>query len=395
MDSVLRDGDPEDVGMSSERLDRVRRLCAGWVEQGQTPALQVLVARRGTIVLHGAWGHLGPGENSPLVDEESLFPIASITKPITATAIMCLVEDGLLGLNRPVQEYMPEFVGGGKEAVMVHHLLTHTSGMRNDDQDAYALAAIREGRIPAPAPVPHLGPEEWLHARCFDHLHAASLSKAPGAEMSYCNYGYRLLAEIVTRVSAKPADQFVQERILEPLGMASTTYTGLPPERLDRLVRIPPGTPFAFLSCPEAIGWALGMGAAYSTALDLTSFGQMFLNRGVYGGERVLSPASVAEMTRNQIPGVSALWAGEYFPEASWGYGWDVLGNKKSLREGSLLSAAAFLHGGAGGMAKIWADPGHDLIAVFQTVVRERISARRTDSNMDLFINAVVASIVD
>ena len=168
---------------------------------------------------------------------DSIFGTGSLTKPVTATAIMCLVEDGLLGLNRPVQEYVPEFVGEGKEQVMIHHLLTHTAGLNNEALDAYAAEAIRAGRIPAPTSVPGMTPDEFLHLRAFDHLHDAPLWKPPGVEMSYSNYGYRLLHEIVARVAGEPTDAFVQRRILDPLGMTSTSYLSVPPERRDRVVR--------------------------------------------------------------------------------------------------------------------------------------------------------------
>src|SRR4051812_29228000 len=113
VDRVLRPGDPAEVGMSPERIENVRRRCAGWVEAGLTPSLQVCVARRGTIVLDEAWGRLGPEDDAPPLGVDSIFGIGSLNKPITATAVMCLIEDGLLGLNRPVQEYVPEFVGEG------------------------------------------------------------------------------------------------------------------------------------------------------------------------------------------------------------------------------------------------------------------------------------------
>jgi len=308
---------------------------------------------------------------------------------------MCLVEDGLLGLNRPVQQYLPEFVGEGKEAVMVHHLLTHTSGLRDEDLDAYALARIRTGQVAAPEPVPGLGPFEFLHMRCFDSLHDAPLGKAPGAEMSYCSYGYCLLTEIVTRVAGQPADVFARERIFDPLGMTATSFTGLPAERLDCLVRRADEAPFASLNQPDMNGWRRGAGAAYSTALDLAVFTQTFLNGGGYGGARVLSRATIVQATRNQIPGIISHWAGEYFPEASWGYGWDVQGDKEVVQWSSLLSPAAFSHSGAS-MSVAWADPAYDLVGVYLSVLPRRISRwRRGDWQADLFANAVVASIVD
>src|SRR5262245_3166940 len=123
----LRYGDPDEAGMSAQRVRHIAHLARSWVEQGITPALVVLAARRGIIVLHEAHGHLTPDDDSPSLPRDAVFPLTSISKPIAATAAMLLVEDGLLGLNRPVREYLPEFVGEGKDAVMVHHLLTHTS----------------------------------------------------------------------------------------------------------------------------------------------------------------------------------------------------------------------------------------------------------------------------
>src|SRR5260370_26289295 len=122
--------------------------------------------------------------------------MTSLTKPISARAAMLLVEDGLLSLQRPVSDYIPEFVGEGKQAVMVHHLLTHTSGLR--DEDALAHAAKKRDMVlipPAEATQhPFINEVLWLR---YD----APLWKAPGVEMSYCNYGYNLLGEVVRRGS--------------------------------------------------------------------------------------------------------------------------------------------------------------------------------------------------
>jgi CubicO group peptidase (beta-lactamase class C family) len=114
----LRPGDPEEVGMSARQVRRVAGLAGGWVRQGITPALVVLAARKGVVVLHEAFGRLRPEADAPPLPLDAIYPLASITKPITATAVMCLVEDGLLGLNSPVQEYLPEFVGEGTDQVM-------------------------------------------------------------------------------------------------------------------------------------------------------------------------------------------------------------------------------------------------------------------------------------
>src|SRR5246127_1959600 len=113
MTMKLRPGSPEQVGMLPERVAHVRDLCARWIEEGHTPTLGVCVARRGVIVLHEAFGVLGPGPDSPPLRPDALFAVASVTKPITATLVMQLVEDGLLGLNRPAKDYLPEMSGDG------------------------------------------------------------------------------------------------------------------------------------------------------------------------------------------------------------------------------------------------------------------------------------------
>ena len=107
----LRIGTAEEASISSIALERIRKRAAGWVAEGIHPALVLLAARKGVIFLHEAFGKLTPDENSPPLPLDALFPLASITKTITATAAMVLVEEGLLGLNRPVQEYIPEFEG--------------------------------------------------------------------------------------------------------------------------------------------------------------------------------------------------------------------------------------------------------------------------------------------
>ena len=124
----LRYGSPSEAGMLPERIDRVRDLAAGWIKQGYTPALSVLVARRGVIVLHEGFGVLGPQEGAPPLPRDAVFPVMSVTKSITGTLLMCLVEDGLVGVNRPAAEYLPEFTGKWKDQVLVHHLLTHCWG---------------------------------------------------------------------------------------------------------------------------------------------------------------------------------------------------------------------------------------------------------------------------
>ena len=131
----------------------------------------------------------------------------------------------------------------------------------------------------------------------------------------------------------------------------------------------------------------------------------MFLNRGTYGGARVLCPASVAEMTRNQIPGIVARYGDEFFPEASWGLGWNVHGGKKSVGyNGTLQSPQSFAHGGLGGV-HLWVDPTYELVGAYFSVHSEQgipAGVQVAEGNRgglmgrrDLFIDAVTAAIID
>jgi CubicO group peptidase (beta-lactamase class C family) len=128
--------------------------------------------------------------------------------------------------------------------------------------------------------------------------------------------------------------------------------------------------------------------------MDMAIFGQMFLNRGSYGEVSILSPAAVAEMTRNQIPGVSAQYRGEFFPEASWGFGWGIHGKNRALIGGSLHSPQAFAQHGAGGVY-FWVDPVYEIVGVYFSVVLEIIDDTRPNECYDLFTNAVTAAVVD
>jgi CubicO group peptidase (beta-lactamase class C family) len=393
MTTRLRSGDPQEVGMAGPRLSRATRLAEGWVAEGHTSGLVLLVARRGVVVLHEAFGHLTPEADAPALPSDALFPIASITKPITATAVMCLVEDGLVGLNRPVQEYVPEFVGPGKEHVMVRHLLTHTSGIEE--------RALQQHRDRQPRPL-SVAPAENQHPAIAEYLflgYDAPLSQGPGVRMCYSNYGFELLGEIVRRVSGKALAEFAAERIFRPLEMADT-YFVVPEALRSRIARrrsaqqVDPTTYVGSIETRayEETPWAAH--GVFSTALDMAVFGQMFLQRGTVGGERVLGPATVAAMTTNQIPGVGLQFDDEHFAEASWGLGWSVHGRRDARRAGSLYSAEAFEHLGSGG-TYLWVDPTYDLVGVYFSLLLAGAPGLNAPWRADLFSNVVTAAVLN
>jgi CubicO group peptidase (beta-lactamase class C family) len=387
----LHPGRPDDAGMSAERIQAVRERAQRWVADGVTSALVTVVARHGTIVIHDALGRSGPEADASPTDAATIFPLMSLAKVIAATAVMMLVDDGAIGLQRPVQEYLPEFAGDGKEHVMVHHLLTHTSGLTDDDVVPHREA--NRGKVTIPPAEPNEDP--LLHEMLwlgFD----APLSRAPGAEMSYSGAGYGFLAEILRRVSGQNIGQFARERIFVPLGMRHSYYA-IPDDARSRVVKRPPEYSEAErFNDPASSAHPSGSAGGFSTAMDMAIFCQMFLNHGGHGGVRILSPVAVREMTRNQIPGVPSRFKEDVEREASRGYGWDVKGIKKPRYHGSLDSPAAFTHQGAGGVS-IMCDPTYDLVIVFFSTARGIMSPDRyrPEWPMDVFTNMVIASIID
>jgi CubicO group peptidase (beta-lactamase class C family) len=393
----LHEGSAVEAGMVPERIEHIRTLAKSWVEQGATPSLVVLVARRGMIVLHEAFGRLRPEPSSPPLRVDSLFPISSITKSITATAAMLLVEDGLLGLNRPIRDYLPEISGTGTEDVLLHNLLTHTSGYNDDEIFPVLAQKIKEGFDPGPCGKTQHPAVHRLLSVCY----AFPVSKPPGTEMVYCNVNYEFLAEIIRRLTGRPLEDFARERIFEPLGMKDTSYI-VPESARARVVKRPPHAPFVQsplgfpgIDSRQREETPSGYVGVFSTAKDLAIFGQMFLNGGSYGRTRILSRPTVVAMTRNQIPGIGARLFGISHGEASYGYGWIIESNEKwKYWHGSLPPIGTFGHGGAGGCS-FWVDPVNEIVGVYFEVTMRITEFLEHRWNYDLFQNVVTAAVAD
>jgi serine-type D-Ala-D-Ala carboxypeptidase len=400
MVTTLRSGSAEEAGMLPERVAYARDLCARWVTGGHTPTLGVCVARRGVIVLHEAFGVLGPGPDSPPLTRDALFPVVSMTKPVTATLAMQLVEDGLLGLNRPAVDYLPELTGDGVGDMLVHHLLTHTTGYpwHTDPPMLEHAARKREaGFEPPPCPEDqHPAIHRWL-SLFWDAPRVAGA----GEVMIYSDHNYELLGEIVRRLSGRPLEEQARQRIFTPLGMNASCYV-VPESASHRVVQRAPGLPLADPDNPrfnlgsrqrQATPYA-GSGLA-TTPLDMTVFGQAFLNGGSYGDVRILSPAAVAAMTRDQIPGLRARLIGKEVEHASYGYGWLVASpGKWKYFEGSLHPLGTFSHPGAGG-SMLWIDRDHELIGTYFEVTTRVTKDYEFRWNFDLFQNVITAAVAD
>jgi CubicO group peptidase (beta-lactamase class C family) len=404
----LRQGKPEDVGMDPVRIGRLRELVGGWVKNSDTPSVAVLVGRRGVVVMHEAFGVLRHGDPTPTLKPDSIFPITSCSKPLAAAAVMCLVDDGLIGLNRPFIDYIPELDVPEVEwlaEARVADLLCHTSGF--DDLllgDFIAAAAQRSPELPPPAPGQHPVLNQRIRLAA-----GAPLARRPGTAMLYSNFGYNLLGDIVRRVSGMPFWQFVQSRLFEPLRMRDS-YFVLPPELRERRVYRAPGMPATEpnpmhrgIDSPEIHELGLGAGGAASTAPDLAAFLQMLLNRGSYRGRQILSRASVAAMTRHQvddsIPQIVPVFRNGkrlYFELRGGGYGYGLFifrAGDRFMSNGALASLSAFGHVGYGGCC-MWADPEREVVGIYLSVA-PRFIRDMAVMNSDLFQNAVNAAIVD
>jgi CubicO group peptidase (beta-lactamase class C family) len=396
----LRQGTPQAVGMLPERVARARDLCARWVEEGHTPTLGVCVARRGVIVLDEVFGVQGPGPDSPPLARNALFPIASATKPITATLIMQLVEDGLLGLNRPAKDYLPELSGDGVDEILVHHLLTHTSGYpfhSDPPMVEHIQRKLQAGLAPPSCPEDQdPGMHVWLS------LHWDAPRVAPiGSEMVYATINFDLLGEIVRRLAGRGIEAQARARIFEPLGMRDSYYV-VPGSESHRVVQRASGLPMADqeglvppIGSRQLQEMASGGGGVFSTPLDMAAFAQIFLDGGRSGAARILSPAAVATMTRDQVPGIGARIVNKVQDHASCGYGWLVASPSKwKYFDGSLQPLGTLSHPGAGG-ANVWIDPQHELVGAYFEVTTKVTPNWEFLWNFDLFQNAITAAVDD
>ncbi len=406
--ATLRPGRPEDVGMDPARIELIRSRARGWVANGDTPSLVLLVARKGVVVLEEAYGILRPSDNAPL-RTDSIFPVMSVSKPFTAAAVMCLVEDGLLSLKHPITDYLPEITTPGADQVLIADLLTHMSGY--DDTVVYAHAnACFEAKQRRLDTAPGQHP---LTSSLIRWASDAPLTGSPGEAMVYCNFGYELLADIVRRVSGWPFAQFVHSRIFAPLGMKDSAFVLTPSARGRRVLRRPdyPGAQshpfFPAVDSEELDAWDSGGGGLKTTAKGIAEFGQMLLDGGTYRGQRVLSRASVAAMTTPQLAPATRSYFSMADPDTgtrveipirggNYGYGLFILtrDDRTAYFNGSLASPRTFSHSGHYG-SNFWVDPDAELVGVYLSVMPAYRRVAEIFWHCDHFQDMVHAAILD
>ncbi|NOZ29764.1 MAG: beta-lactamase family protein [Chloroflexi bacterium] len=324
--------------LQPKQLDRAFAVVREGIERGEAGPSVMAVANGREIIRQEV---IPAPDDDIQVHLDSIFLLASITKPFIGTAFMQLAEQGRLLISDPVTRYVPEFGRFGKEEVTIWHLLTHTSGLSEE-----VWEPLWEERVPASA---------YLEAACNGFLHFQ-----PGTRWEYCNISFWVLAEIITRVSGEPYVEYLRHSILEPLGMADTAFDfdGPQAERMVPIHSVQP-LPGGDDIWPYFRSLALPAGGLYSTAADLVKFGQAMLN-GLAGRERtIVSQAGIATMTRLHTEGIRERSTGR---PAWYGLGWGKPGGDAR----TLGTPAAFGHGGATATL-LWIEPDHDLVFVFLT----------------------------
>jgi CubicO group peptidase (beta-lactamase class C family) len=371
-------GTPESVGMSSERLARIDKMCSDAIENGEIPGAVVLVARKGKIVYHKAFG-MADVQKGREMKTDDIFRIASQTKAITSTAVMMLWEEGKFSLDDPISKFIPEFKNPqvlqtfryadtawtgtpAHREITVRDLLTHTSGIGYGIIDGDERMRMIYGK----AGITDLFTTEKITiGESVRKLAKLPLHHQPGEKFTYSE-GLDVLAYFVEVVSGMPFDRFLRERIFEPLGMEDTWFY-LPENKHSRLVTIQHKQnnkwvpyPVTFYDPDYPIKGAKtffsGGAGLSSTARDYATFLQMYLNGGELNGVRILSRTTVETIMANQT---GNLWGGS---DRYHGLAFGV-GTRDNNTRGGRGSEGTFDWGGYFN-TQYFADPQEQLIGI-------------------------------
>ena len=337
-------------------LDSLREYLKGLADRGETPGIGLLLARKDRILFSEAYG-IADINTKIKFQKDTIVYLASTTKPISATALMILLDEGRISLDDPVSKYLPEFdqllYETGKQAPppIIRQLLSHTSGWPGlREGSTNGATALRDMNLTLKESVEIISREKLL--------------AEPGARFSYGGISFNVAGRIVEVVSGLPFDVFIKERLFDPLGMVDTTFR----PTLDQAKRV------TCIFKPSPWGGRMGQycfkpyrvrnlfkigGGLYSTAKDMAAFLLMHQNGGIFGSKRILSAEAVAEMQKHQI-GVAELGRVPRIEMRSYGLGW--------IREKLNAQGAALLvsHMGAYGTIA-WVDKQRDLIGILLT----------------------------
>jgi CubicO group peptidase (beta-lactamase class C family) len=323
-----------------------------FVEARDIAGAVTLVADENEILHLSAVGFSDLEARSPM-STDAVFWIASMTKPITATAVMMMQEEGKLSVDDPVSKYLPEFAdlkdaAGNPVTITLKQCLTHSSGLAELSPDEAARITTLAELTPLVAAKP--------------------VQFAPGSKWQYCQTGINTVARVVEVVSGKTFPDFLQERLFSPLGMKDTSFypAAEAAARLANSYKRSDGgelekVDLFFLngkSPSEKSHYPMANGGLFSTATDYSKFARMILRSGEFDGKRYLKPESVKQMTTVQ----SGDLVTGFTPGNAWGLGWCIVREPQGVSEA--LSPGAFGHGGVFG-TQAWIDPAKNRIYIF------------------------------
>jgi CubicO group peptidase (beta-lactamase class C family) len=329
--------------MRPSDLDPAFQIARAHVEHRRLPFVVLGVGSRDGVVRLEAWD---TAADRPRIGTNAVCLLASITKPIVATAIMRLAQDGRFGLRVPLNRWLPELDEAGLAPFTAWHVLTHTAGFPDIDLVAMLLRG---------------GDRDEVRRLTIE----AGQGTPPGSAFRYATFTFDLLTEAVERALDRPFDELLRETVLDPLGMADTGFD-LPPDGARRapvvygdlpgsLPRLPGVTDAHAVEAFSSV--RLAGGGLWSSAGDLLRFGRAFLRGGDLDGIRILGRPIVELMTREvTVGGLGA--TGNRLEDEHYAIGWGKPGPT------SAGSPAAFGHGGVTG-TRLWVDPAHDLVLVF------------------------------
>ncbi len=362
----LHEGSPYEAGLDPDRLNNAYALLEQWTSSGRVPGATLAIARRGVQLPPRSFGVRQSEDGAEPMPPDAVFLVASVTKPVTATALMLLVERGLVALQDRVRDVVPEFDGDGREEISLLNLLTHTSGL--PDMLPGNLELRRR----------HAPLTEFVQ-----HICRTGLLFRPGTQIRYQSMGTAMAGEIVERITGMRLREFIQQDICAPLGMTSTAL-GIRDDLLPRLapVNIPEeqrGTDWHW-NTPYWRELGAPWGGMFASVQDLVVLLQTFLNGGVYAGRRLMGTTTAAAMIRDQTCRMPELPRTERIRDR-WGLGW-----KLSDWVSELSASGAFGHSGATGTL-VGADPRSELVwAIFTT---------QPGAPLRYVANAINAAVVD
>lgn len=387
--------EPAAAGLDPDRLQRLDDYIAGQIESGQIAGAQVMLARHDLVVHNEVFGFRDLHEEAA-VSHDTLWRIYSMTKPVTSVAAMMLLEEGHFELDDPLSEHLPEYGEmmvwndgdpvPAENPITIRHLFTHSAGFSYGFTEEGVDALYREAELFA---------SEDL-AAFSERLAEQPLLFEPGSRWHY-GVATDVLGRLVEVVSGHSLDRFLDERLFEPLGMVDTFFE-VPEDKRERLGtqhRLNPESS-VLEEVPDGslagIRWQnvqllSGGGGLVSTADDYMRFARMLLNGGALEGVRILSPKTVAWMTRNHLPADMEPAHGVYGQGDSIGFGLGfAVVDDAAHWSGVVATEGEYWWGGAAGTL-FWADPEYEVIGI---LMLQRFDAQPIRQTVRTLVNAAI-----